>query len=48
MSKQIRVTFLPPHFFQNLDLNPTKPNINPAAQNFGYYSHFVFVLPKLI
>ena len=24
----------PPHLFQNLDLNPTKPNINPAAQNF--------------
>ena len=29
---------LPPpqkNFFQNLDLNPTKPNINPAAQNFS-------------
>ena len=33
MKTKIRVTYPHPNFFLNLDLNQTKPNINPAAQN---------------
>ena len=41
----------PPNFCQNLDLNPTKPNINPAAQNFRTCSvnkemHYISILLK--